>query len=103
MAPHAKAASNGRHDQSQGKTIKKTRCDPQPTRAPPTGGSPDRAVPKALGKENRSQDRQADDDPKQQPAPVHRILADLVTPKFTMRAGLGAGWPPRMVAHPYIP
>src|SRR4029077_2561642 len=100
MAPHAKTASNGKDDQSQGKTIKKARCDPQPALAPPTGDSPDRAVPKALGKENRCQDRQADDDPKQQPAPVHRILADLVTPKFTMRAGLRAAWLPRMVAHP---
>jgi hypothetical protein len=65
MSPHTKTAGDGQNDQSQSKTIKKTRRDPQPTRAPTPGGSPNGTVPKTLGEENRCQDRQTNADPQQ--------------------------------------
>ena len=65
VAPHAKAIDGGQENNAEGETIQQTRCDPQPIRTPTSGGSPDRAVPKALGEEKRDQERQTDDDPQQ--------------------------------------
>jgi hypothetical protein len=65
LPPHAKAIYGGQENNAEGEAIQQARCDPQPIRTPTSGGSPDRAVPKALGKEKCGQERQTDDDPQQ--------------------------------------
>ena len=65
VAPHAKAISGSQENNAQSEAIQQAGRDPQPTYAPAPGGSPDRAVPKALGEEKRDQERQTDDDPQQ--------------------------------------
>jgi hypothetical protein len=65
VTPHAKAIYGGQENHAEGEAIQHTRRNPQPIRTPTSCGSPDRAVPKALGKEKCGQERQTDDDPQQ--------------------------------------
>jgi hypothetical protein len=95
VATHVKAARDGKKNEYKRRAIQKTRRNAQSARTPTRGRAPDRAIPKTLGKEDCRQDRQTEDDPKQKPAPVHRMLAILITPKFTTRAGSGAEYQAR--------
>jgi hypothetical protein len=85
VAAHAKAIQERQENNGERNAIQHARRDAQPIRTPTSGGSPDRAVIKTLRKKKRRQDSKANDDPQKEPTQVHRVLAILLTFKFTMR------------------
>ena len=75
MAPHVKAVRGRGDDEEERDDIDQADHHAQPYGGPVGGKPPNGAIPKALGKKQRGQNRQKNGETKKEPAPIQRIYA----------------------------